>query len=309
MSDCPDCESLLKSFLAYMEMEKGLARNTVISYRQELEKFFGFVVRQRLSIRSIREADLLAFIRSESRKGNSVATQAHLVSILKTFFKFLVNEDILESSPAGAISLPKKWLKLPKYLTVGEVTKLLESPDEQTAIGKRDRAILELLYATGMRISELVDLQVENIYLEENFLRVRGKGGKERIIPFGAQAQKSATGYLNDVRPLLLGVKRSDSAFLNHRGNRFTRQGLWKIIKGYGKKCGISARLTPHVLRHSFATHLVEGGADLRSVQMMLGHANIATTEIYTYVAKDQVRRVYDQFHPRSRKKSPPDPS
>ena len=295
--------------LGVLEIEKGLARNTVISYRQELEKFFGFVVRQRLSIRSSGKPICSAFIRSESRKGNSVATQAHLVSVLKTFFKFLVNEDILDSSPAGAISLPKKWLKLPKYLTVGEVTKLLESPDEQTAIGKRDRAILELLYATGMRISELVDLQVENIYLEENFLRVRGKGGKERIIPFGAQAQKSATGYLNDVRPLLLGGKRSDSAFLNHRGNRFTRQGLWKIIKGYGKKCGISARLTPHVLRHSFATHLVEGGADLRSVQMMLGHANIATTEIYTYVAKDQVRRVYDQFHPRSRKKSPPDPS
>lgn len=290
-------------------MERGLAQNTVISYRQELEKFFGFVIRHRLSLPSLREADLLAFIRAESRKGNAVATQAHLVSVLKSFFKFLASEDILDSSPAGSISLPKKWLKLPKYLTVGEVTTLLETPDELTPIGKRDRAILELLYATGMRISELVDLQVEHIYLEENFLRVRGKGGKERIIPFGAQAQKSVSSYLHDARPRLLGGKRNDSAFLNHRGNRFTRQGLWKIIKGYGKKSGISARLTPHVLRHSFATHLVEGGADLRSVQMMLGHANIATTEIYTYVAKDQVRRVYDQFHPRSRKKDSRNPS
>lgn len=309
MNGHPEVKSLLKSFLAYLEIERGLALNTVISYRQELEKFFGFVRRQHLSLRSLEESDLLSFIRSESRKGISVASQAHLISVLKSFFKFLVSEDILDSSPAGSVALPKKWQRLPKYMTVDEVTKLLESPDDRTAIGMRDRAILELMYATGMRISEAVHLRLDNVYTDENFLRVIGKGGKERIIPFGRQAQRFVVGYLAGVRPKLLGGKRSDSLFLNHRGNRLTRQGIWKIIKGYGKQSGISSRLTPHVLRHSFATHLVERGADLRSVQMMLGHANIATTEIYTYVAKDQVRRVYDQFHPRSRKKDSRDPS
>jgi len=295
--------SLLDRFLAHLQFERGLAANTILSYRRELEKFFAYLARQRRDCLQLDEKEILAFIRHEGRKGGAVSSQAHLISVLKSFYRYLLQDDLLEFSPVAAVALPKKWARLPKYLSLEEVTLLLAAPDAATPLGCRDKAILELMVATGLRISEAAQLKRADIYMDEGFLRVRGKGGKERMVPFSDAARGCLKNYLEQSRPLL--VKNDDPGhmFVNYGGNPFTRQGLWKMIKGHGARIGISSRLTPHVLRHSFATHLVERGADLRSVQMLLGHSSITTTEIYTHLAKDQLKRIYDQFHPRGGKK------
>ncbi len=302
MSEKPILPTAVGQFLLHLEVERGLALNTALSYRQELEKFFSHLKKQRLDFLSLTANELLGFLKEEARQGRAVSSQAHLISVLKSFYRYLVAEERLATNPAATLALPKKWHKLPKYLTIEEVLRLLESPDTGSASGKRDKALLELMYATGMRVSEAAQLQLEQVYLEENFLRVRGKGGKERIVPFGPKAEACLRDYLQNGRPRQLKKERSDAVFLNPSGRPLTRQGLWKIIKAYGRKTGLGGVLTPHMLRHSFATHLVEQGADLRSVQLLLGHANISTTEIYTHVAKDQVRKAYDRYHPRSRK-------
>ena len=249
------------------------------------------------------ENDILDFVRQEGRRGGAVSSQAHLISVLKSFYRYLLKDECLDFNPLANVALPKKWLKLPNYLAIEEIFRLLDTPDIKTTIGKRDKAILELMYASGLRISEVVQLKLDDVYLDEGFLRVLGKGGKERIVPFGAKARDCLKDYLSTSRPALLKESKPAQVFLNYAGAMFTRQGLWKLIKAYGQKIGLASRLTPHVLRHSFATHLVEKGADLRSVQMLLGHSSIATTEIYTHLAKGQVKKVYDQFHPRSKKK------
>lgn len=295
--------SLLDQFLTHLEFERGLAANTIVSYRRELEKFFSYLETRRLDCLKLDEREVLAFIRQEGQKGEAVSSQAHLISVLKSFYRHLLEDDLLEHSPVAAVALPKKWARLPKYLSLEEVGRLLEAPDPATAIGGRDRAILELMYATGLRISEVAQLKQADLYLDEGFLRVRGKGGKERVIPFGEAARGSLKRYLESARPLLARKRDPGRVFVNYSGGAFTRQGLWKVIKGHGARVGISSRLTPHVLRHSFATHLVERGADLRSVQLLLGHSSITTTEIYTHLAKDQLRRIYDQYHPRAGKR------
>jgi integrase/recombinase XerD len=295
--------SPLDRFLLYLEYERGLAANTVISYCQELEKFFAFLEKNKFSYLRLSENDVLDFIGQEGRRGGAVASQAHLISVLKSFYRYLVKDGCLEFNPLTSLALPKKWLRLPNYLTIEEIFVLLDAPDASTVIGKRDKAVLELMYASGLRISEVVQLKLIDVYLDEGFLRVAGKGGKERIVPFGATARECLVNYLDNGRPHLLKGMKPGQVFLNYAGRMFTRQGLWKIIRAYGQKAGLAGRLTPHVLRHSFATHLVEKGADLRSVQMLLGHSSIATTEIYTHLAKGQVKKVYDQFHPRSKKK------
>ncbi|MCX6554438.1 MAG: tyrosine recombinase, partial [Candidatus Aminicenantes bacterium] len=259
--------------------------------------------KKNLSYLRLSENDALDFIRQEGRRGGAVASQAHLISVLKSFYRYLLKDDCLDSNPLANLALPKKWLRLPNYLAIEEVFRLLDAPDAATIIGKRDKAILELMYASGLRISEVVQLKLLDVYLDEGFLRVAGKGGKERIVPFGASARECLVNYLENGRPKLLKRANPEQVFLNYVGTIFTRQGLWKLIRAYGQKIGLPGRLTPHVLRHSFATHLVEKGADLRSVQMLLGHSSIATTEIYTHLAKGQVKKVYDQFHPRSKKK------
>lgn len=296
-------QSPLDRFLLYLEYERGLAANTILSYRQELEKYFIFLKKRDLHHLRVNQNDILDFIRLQGRRGGAVASQAHLISVLKSFYRYLLKDECLESNPMAGVARPKKWLMLPKYLSSEEVFRLLETPDATTVIGRRDRAILELMYASGLRISEVVQLKLDDVYLGEGFLRVLGKGSKERIVPFGAKARDSLADYLAVSRPALLKGARTPHVFLNYAGAMFSRQGLWKLIKAYGRITGVSSRLTPHVLRHSFATHLVENGADLRSVQMLLGHSSIATTEIYTHLAKGQVKKVYDQFHPRSTKK------
>jgi len=294
---------LVERFLTHIQIERGLSENTIISYKQELEKFFNFLDKEKLTALEADENVILDFIKAESKRGNSQATQSHIISVLKSFYKFLLIDEKVEVNPVSQIAYPKRWKTLPKYLSIDEVSQLLELPDLNTKLGLRDKAILELMYATGLRISELVNLKLENIYFEESFLRILGKGNKERIVPFGKVASKYIKEYLQKSRPQLLKQGASEFVFLNRSGNKLTRQGLWKIIKAYGKKIGISKKLSPHVLRHSFATHLVEKGADLRSIQMMLGHSNITTTEIYTYIARDRVKKIYEQFHPRSKKK------
>jgi integrase/recombinase XerD len=303
MAESARQSSPLDQFLLYLEYERGFAANTILSYRQELEKFFAFLEKNKLLYLRLNENDVLDFIKQEGRRGGAVSSQAHLISVLKSFYRYLLKDECLDFNPMANLALPKKWLRLPDYLTIEDVFRLLDAPDNATVIGKRDKAILELMYASGLRISEVVQLKLDDVYLDEGFLRVTGKGGKERIVPFGAKARDCLAEYLSSSRPILLKGAKAAQIFLNYAGAVFTRQGLWKLIKGYGKKIGLASRLTPHVLRHSFATHLVEKGADLRSVQMLLGHSSIATTEIYTHLAKGQVKKVYDQFHPRSKKK------
>ncbi|MDQ1354705.1 MAG: Tyrosine recombinase XerC [Acidobacteriota bacterium] len=293
-------ETDVKRYLAFLQMEKGLSENTLISYKQGLEKFGAYLQENKFNHINLSENQALDFIKEESHKGISLSSQAHLISILKSFYKYLLAEDKMDYNPISNIESPKKWKTLPKYLTIDQVSQLLELPDLSTPIGQRDKAILELMYASGLRISEVITLKNSNVYMDDNFLRVLGKGSKERVIPFGEKAREFMAKYLTNARPLLLKKNINDYIFLNHHGKLFTRQGLWKIIKGYARTLGVPATLTPHTLRHSFATHLLEKGADLRSIQLMLGHANISTTEIYTYVAKNRVKKIYDRFHPRS---------
>ena len=294
-------ETDLKRYLTFLQMEKGLAENTVISYNQGLEKFAAFLHAKKLAHIDLSENLVLDFIKEESRKGNSFATQAHLITVLKSFYKYLIVEERMDFNPVSNIASPKKWKTLPKYLTIDQVSELLELPDMGTPIGQRDKAVLELMYATGLRISEVINLKRDNLYMEDAFLRVMGKGSKERVVPFGETAREYMEKYLSGGRTLLLKTKVSDYIFLNVRGGQLTRQGLWKVIKGYALTLGVYSTLAPHTLRHSFATHLLEKGADLRSIQLMLGHANISTTEIYTYVAKSGIKKVYEKYHPRGK--------
>lgn len=293
----------LKRYLAYLEIEKGLAKNTVAAYLQELNKFAVYLHEQNIDYLTLNENQAVDFIKEESIKGASFATQAHLISVLKNFYKYLILEEKIDYNPISNIAAPQKWKTLPKYLTVQQVSELLDAPDLTKPLGIRDKAILELMYATGLRISEVINLKMHNVYMQDNFIRVLGKGNKERVVPFGDVAGKHMETYLNSARPGLLRKRNmtSEFIFLNRLGSQLTRNGLFKIIKNYAKQMGVANILTPHVLRHSFATHLLEQGADLRSIQMMLGHSSISTTEIYTYVAKKRVKQVYDKYHPRSK--------
>jgi integrase/recombinase XerD len=303
MAESTSPRSPLEQFLLYLEFEKGFAANTILSYRRELEKYFAYLRKEDLDYLRVGEKDILDFIRRQGRRGGAVSSQAHLISVLKSFYRYLLQDELLEFSPVSTVSLPKKWIKLPNYLSIEDISRLLDAPDTTTIMGNRDKAVLELMYATGLRISEVAGLRLADVYLDEGFLRVLGKGGKERIVPFNEISRDCLRRYLELSRPLLVKQARPEQVFVNYCGEMFSRQGLWKMIKAYGFKVGLAGRLSPHVLRHSFATHLVEKGADLRSVQMLLGHSSITTTEIYTHLAKDQVKRIYDQFHPRSKKK------
>ena len=301
MFNAKDFDTGFRRYLTYLETERGLSPNTLLSYEQELNKFRAYLEAKGLDPCKLSENDAVEFIKAESIKGNSFATQAHLISALKSFYKYLIAEEKIDYNPIANIASPQKWQTLPKYLTIEQVAELMESPDLSKKKGKRDKAILELMYATGLRISEVIHLKMSNLYMEDGFLRVLGKGNKERVVPFGEKAKEYMENYLENSRPLLLKKVPTDFVFLNNRGTKLSRMGMWKIVNGYGKKIGVGHILTPHVLRHSFATHLLEKGADLRSIQMMLGHASISTTEIYTYVAKKRVKQVYDKYHPRSK--------
>lgn len=292
-------EDILQVFLEFLSVEKGLSSNTLLSYSRDMKKLFQFFQKEKIHWLKAGEENLIRFIHHQSRSSLSARSLARLISSLKSFYKFLVLDGMIKKSPAVNLSSPKTWFSLPKFLTMSEVDLLLNQPDEKDIRGIRDKAMLELLYATGLRVSELVTLKIKDLNLEDGFLLCMGKGGKERIVPIGDSATRAIRRYLDEARPLLL-KQPNNFLFLTRRGGAFTRQGFWKLVKSYAKKADLDLKISPHVLRHTFATHLLERGADLRSVQLMLGHSQITTTQIYTHVSRQQLRRVYDKFHPRA---------
>lgn len=302
-------EEAITSFLSALSIEKGFSKNTLDAYRNDLRQFVAFV-RSELpkddgaqpSWSSVDKSLVLNYMLNLRERSYAPATSARKVAAIKSFFNFLVAEGQLERNPAEGIAGPKVGKSLPRSISVADVERLLEQPAKlSTPEAKRDRAMLELLYATGMRVSELVSLNVRDANLKAGFVRCFGKGSKERIIPIHSKATRAVKGYVDDGRQRLLGVTGETALFLNRRGQRLTRQGLWLILKGYAKKAEITAELTPHVLRHSIATHLLHSGKmNLRELQELLGHANISTTQVYTHLTTERLRRVYDTSHPRA---------
>ncbi|MBN2206557.1 MAG: site-specific tyrosine recombinase XerD [Candidatus Aminicenantes bacterium] len=292
-------EDALSRFLDYLRAERGLAANTVQSYARDLAKLRPLLARTGKDWASLGEDDLVRLLHDQSRAGLSARSLARLVSALKSFFGFLVLDGRIAKNPTLHLTTPSLWMTLPHVLTVREVEDLLAEPDARTRRGLRDRAMLEVLYASGLRVSELVSLRVQDLNLDEGFLICRGKGGKERLVPLGGAARRWTERYRVEARPLFL-RSATEVLFLTRRGAAFTRQGFWKLLRRYAAGAGLLSKAAPHVLRHSFATHLLERGADLRSVQMMLGHSQITTTQIYTHVSREKIRRLYDRYHPRA---------
>jgi integrase/recombinase XerD len=292
-------EDVLRLFLDYLSVEKGLSANTVLSYGRDLGKFFLFLKREKSDWSRADEKVLTLFIHRQSQAGLQARSSARLISALRSFYKFLLLDGLVSKDPTTDLISPKTWLSLPKFLTVDEVARLVLQPDERDLHGLRDRAMLEVLYAAGLRVSELIQLRPGDINLDDGYVICRGKGGKERVVPLGKTAAALTRRYLQDARSRLQ-KKPAEALFLSRRGDPFTRQGVWKMLRDYARKAGLEAKISPHVLRHSFATHLLERGADLRSVQLMLGHSQITTTQIYTHVSRERLRRVYEKFHPRA---------
>jgi integrase/recombinase XerD len=289
---------LLDEFMNQLRVERGLSANTIVAYNHDLITFFDFLNRRGVAPLQITQDDLVSFV-AEKRPQLSARSLARCLVSIRTFYRFCVTEGKIESNPARLLGIPKLYQHLPNILNRDEVEALLSQPDPQTDLGRRDKAMLELLYATGLRVTELIGLKMNNINLEAGFIRTIGKGSKERIIPIGTKALDALKEHLQDSRPSFLQKGKLSYLFLNRRGKPLTRQGFWKILKQYALKAGITRKVTPHTLRHSFATHLLEGGADLRSIQIMLGHADISTTQIYTHVARERLKEIHEKYHPR----------
>ncbi len=293
-------QNLIRAFLTYIRVEKGLSDNTISAYGRDLAKFAAFVEKSGRNVGEIRRDEVVDFLGSLYRRGlDSRSVARHLVA-LRHFFRFAVSEGIIKEDPAEHVESPRFRSSLPTHLSVEEVNRLLAQPDTKTVLGLRDRALIELLYSTGLRVSELVGLRIGDLQMEPGCLRCVGKGDKERLVPVGRPALAAIREYLRAARPRLLRGRTSPYLFLNRFGGRLGRIGFWKTLTLYGKRAGLRVKLTPHQLRHSFATHLLERGADLRSVQMMLGHADISTTQIYTHVVQERLKQVYKAHHPRS---------
>jgi integrase/recombinase XerD len=286
------------AFLSWCRVEKGLARLTLASYALDLNKLAEFCESSGIAGIPDRE-QVKGYVESLYSSGLSPRSITRHLATLRNFFKFLLREGKTGEDPAALLSSPKQWQNLPKYLNLNQIEGILEAPDQTSPKGVRDRAMLELLYACGLRVSELCLVRLTDVNLELGCLRVTGKGSKQRLVPLGAKAAGALREYLGGSRGALLKSRSSPYLFVTARGGPMTRQGFWKLLAGYGKQAGIFRNLTPHVLRHSFATHLLEGGADLRSVQSMLGHADISTTQIYTHVVRSRLRGVVDAHHPR----------
>jgi integrase/recombinase XerD len=291
----------IDNFIYFLEVERGVSRNTVESYRRDLEKFAEYIKKARKDVSDVTRDDIVKFLMHLKDTGLSPTTIARNLAAMKTFWKFMVAEQITKENVAAIVETPKTWKTLPDVLNRQEIERLLDSPPRKGWMGIRDRAILELMYATGLRVSEVTNLKKVNVNLESGFVKCLGKGGKERIVPLGRVAGKAIERYIRDARHKLTGKGREDDhLFLSRLGKKISRQSLWKIMRKYTRQAGIKKHITPHSLRHSFATHLLEGGADLRGVQEMLGHADISTTQIYTHVNKDKLRKIHEQYHPRA---------
>jgi len=291
---------LIAHFVDYLRTEKGLSQNTLASYGCDLDQYQRFLSQSGQNLATASRAAVVSYLVWLQKQGRAAATVARRLAALRAFYQFMVRERYLDSDPTDNLESPRLERKLPRVLTVKEVERLLSQPDPSTPTGLRDRAMLELLYATGIRVSELVSLRLEDVNLNLGYVRCLGKGGRERVIPLGRMARKAVKEYLAYGRPRLLGDPGERTLFLNHQGARLTRQGFWKIIKKYARQAGLEKNITPHTLRHSFATHLLENGADLRSVQEMLGHVDISTTQIYTQVTRGRLKEVYSRAHPRA---------
>ncbi len=295
-----DLDLVLEGFLDYLIVERGLAHLSVESYRSDLKWFFAYLKKNDKSVVSqISREDILSYLETLYRKGYAPRTTARKISCVRTFFKYLMETYQVQGNPTEHIDSPKLARKIPQYLETEEVERLLNSVDQTTFEGKRDATMLELLYATGLRVSELVNLEIYRVDLELGCVTVLGKGSKERVTPLGSPAAKAVLNYLDVVRPALMRGRKSEAIFVTRRGKPMTRQAFWKIIKKNAIVAGIFKEISPHTLRHSFATHMVQNDADLRSVQAMLGHADISTTEIYTHVAKKRLKQIHSRYHPR----------
>ncbi|TYR82522.1 site-specific tyrosine recombinase XerD [Priestia megaterium] len=293
----------IQDFIHYLVVERGLAKNTIDSYERDLKKYAQFLehVEQLTGFNDVSRVHILSFLKHLTDQQKSSKTIARHIASIRSFHQFLLREKVTEQDPSVHIETPQVERKLPKVLNADEVEALLSTFDTSTPFGVRDKAMLELLYATGIRVSELVNLNLEDVHLTMGFIRCFGKGNKERIVPIGRIATAAIETYLQQARSILTKKNKLDHAlFVNHHGRRLTRQGFWKILKKLANEAKIEKELTPHTLRHSFATHLLENGADLRAVQEMLGHADISTTQIYTHVTKARLKDVYNQFHPRA---------
>ena len=297
-------EQAIVSFLDFLRVERGLSTNTIEGYGRDLRAFAAFARQAGASEpAAVTRELLLAYLVHLKDTGKSPATAARAVVAIRSLFKFLVRERQIRDNPAAWLESPKLGRKLPNVLGVPDVERLVTAPAPQTPAGLRDRAMLEVLYAAGLRVSELLSLDLDSVHLAMGYVRVVGKGAKERIVPLGRHAIEALDAYLRLGRPLLAerGGGRSRALFLNRRGGRMTRQGFWKAIKAYARAAGIAKNVSPHTVRHSFATHLLDNGADLRSVQELLGHADISTTQIYTHVSRRRIKEEYDRAHPRAK--------
>ena len=293
-------EADIRTFISYLRVEKGLSDNTIQSYRRDMGKFSEFAGRRKLDTPGIRRTDVVDFLAMLYRKGlDSRSVARHLVTI-RHFFRFSLLEGFIKDDPAATIESPKFRQSLPSFLNVEEVNHLLAQPDLSSIAGLRDKAMIELMYSTGLRVSELVGIRVGDVQMEAGCLRCIGKGNKERLVPVGKKALGIVEEYLKQSRPELLGDGSSAFMFINRKGRPMSRIAFWKLLSEYGRKAGLRKALTPHMLRHSFATHLLDRGADLRSVQMMLGHSDISTTQIYTHVVEERLKQVYKAHHPRA---------
>jgi integrase/recombinase XerD len=290
----------LNEYESFLRVEKGLAQNSISSYMRDLRKLREFAGKQSLSLTEVSQNDMLLWSTILRQHGLSARSTARALVAARGFYRFLLGDRVIQSDPTENLESQRLLKALPRFLSAADIDRLLKAPDSATPRGLRDRAMIEVLYASGLRVSELTALAVANVNLELGVLSCMGKGSKERLVPVGAQAARFVQDYLLTARPCLLRQRHSNFLFITRLGTRMTRQGFWKILRAYGKKAGIRKSLTPHMLRHSFATHLLENGADLRSVQVMLGHADISTTQIYTHVAQERLRQIYEKFHPRA---------
>jgi len=285
----------------YLSVEKGLSKNTIESYRRDLKTFIALMKQRQVNTPDEVDREALSFFIADlKKKGRATATISRCIASIRSFFNYLLQEGLIDKNPTLELESPKLEKKLPRVLTSGEIDRLLAQPVLGDNNGQRDKAMLELLYASGIRISELVSLNISDFDPRVGFLRCSGKGMKERIVPIGSLAINSVNEYVVGSRSQLLKSNGETALFVNLQGNRMTRQGFWKIFKKYARKSKIQGEITPHTLRHSFATHLLENGADLRSVQEMLGHSDISTTQIYTQITRRKIKEIYDQAHPRA---------
>jgi integrase/recombinase XerD len=292
---------LVDAYLTHLQVERRLADHTLESYSRDLRRLSAFAAASGASLLALDRHALERFVAGMMNDGLSPRSVARTVAAVRGFYRFIVLAQHIDANPADDLRAPRAWPALPKFLSVEEVETLIRQPDVSTPRGLRDRALIEVLYATGMRVSELIHLHASDLNLEAGYLSCTGKGNKQRIVPIGTEATHWVSKYIREGRPALIGPRASSWLFVNARqGGSLSRVGFWKILKTYGRKAGLSRALSPHVLRHSFATHLLEHGADLRAIQMMLGHADLSTTQIYTHVLEARIRAVYDRFHPRA---------